>query len=133
MGTRRSCLDPAKLTGRLAVEQRSRQVLAVWAACCLADAASRRIHVQLDFFQMALDYRDLRHLALADGVALQALQIVCGYLRDRTADSAFAAPVFSLRPTDATMRFAAQARRNLSRSACSLAIRVRAALIAACI
>lgn len=91
-------------SGLLAVEQRSRAILASWAACCLVDAAARRLHPELEDFHLALDFQDLRHLSLGDGQSHEALQAVCGYLRSRMRDGT--APVFSLRGGDATERLA---------------------------
>lgn len=93
----------------MAVEQRSRGVLASWAACCLVDAAARSAHPQLERFSLPLQYADLRWLSLADGLALDALQAVCAYLRERARGNKPCC--FSLRRGDATQRLAEEVAR----------------------
>lgn len=92
--------------GRLAVEQRSRAVLAVWAACCIVDAAARRAHPDLSHFGLPLQYQDLRWLSLADGLSLDALQAVCTYLRARAPSEKKRPFCFSLRAGDKTAELA---------------------------
>lgn len=91
--------------GRLRVEQRSRAVLAAWAACCLADSVARTAYPDLGSFGLPLQSADLRCLSLADGLALDALQAVCAYLRAR-APSEERPVCFSLRAGDRTAALA---------------------------
>jgi hypothetical protein len=94
--------------GRLLVELRSRETLVAWAITCLVDRLVRRLHPLVGGFDMALQFGDLRHLSLADGLAHDALLAVCAYLRRRTGDGAMPRPAFSLRPNDATVELAQQ-------------------------
>jgi hypothetical protein len=98
--------SPDSACGRLLVELRSRETLVAWAVTCLVDRLVRRLHPQVSEFDMALQFADLRHLSLADGLAHDALLAVCAYLRRRTGDGAMLRPAFSLRPNDATVELA---------------------------
>jgi hypothetical protein len=98
--------------GRLLVELRSRETLACWAVACLAHRLACKAYPLLKDYRMALAYADLRHLSLSDGLAHEALQAVCAYLRSRTGDGSMRCPVFSLLPTDMTVDFASKMGRN---------------------
>ena len=97
----------ANAGGRLLTELRSRETLACWTVACLADWLAGVDFPLLRKYHMALNFADLRHLSLSDGLALDALHAVCAYLRSRTNGGALERPLFSLLPRDKTVEFAA--------------------------
>eukprot|EP00037_Helgoeca_nana_P031742 m.409107 g.409107 ORF g.409107 m.409107 type:complete len:3050 (+) comp28456_c0_seq1:346-9495(+) len=90
--------------GRLDVELKSRRTLVGWAIACIVDLRVCEIHPELLDFDMALDFADLRHLSLSDGLAHRAMLAVTLHLRKRTHNGELLRPVFSLRPTDVTTK-----------------------------
>lgn len=92
--------------GRLLVELRSRETLTSWAITCLAERLVRRLHPQLEDYELALCFHDLRLLSLSDCHAHGAFDAVTAYLRRRTSNGGMGRPVFSHRSSDATASFA---------------------------
>lgn len=91
----------------MAVELRSRELLVVWTALCLADAAARAQHPQLlKGYGVGVSWRDLRHLALSSRAAADALCGVAAYLRRHSVPTR---PLFTLQDGGAaTFEFARQ-------------------------
>ncbi|KAJ1474778.1 hypothetical protein T484DRAFT_1910816 [Baffinella frigidus] len=91
---------------RMQAELRSRETLVVWAAFCLVHQATQGGFPLLGDFGVALDPRDLRHLVLADKLAVDALLRCAAYLH--TAGWDVKPCVFSLRAGDGTLDLARQ-------------------------
>jgi hypothetical protein len=92
--------------GPLVIELRSRATLVTWAIACLVERLVRRLHPQLEKYEMALCFTDLWLLSLSDGLTHSALASVCAYLRLRTSNGEMRRPVFSHLPGDETERLA---------------------------
>lgn len=92
--------------GTLVIELRSRATLVTWAIACLVERLVRRLHPQLEKYEMALCFTDLWLLSLSDGLAHSALASVCAYLRPRTSNGKMKRPVFSQLSGDETERLA---------------------------
>jgi hypothetical protein len=89
---------------RKLAELRSRETLVVWAAFCLVHDATQREFPLLGGYGVALDPHELRHLVLADRLAVDALRRVARYLQ--VAGWGVKPCVFSLRGGDRTMEMA---------------------------
>ena len=107
-GIKHALATKADGSGRLLTEVRSRETLACWAMTCLADRLSCVEFPLLKQYHMALNYADLRHLSLSDGLAHDALHAVCAYLRSRTNGGTPERPLFSLLHGDKTFEVATQ-------------------------
>ena len=101
----RSFLASPAGRGRMQVEGRSREVLVVWVAYCLMDAAARKQHSGImGGYGVALHWQDLRHLVLSDREAVSAALAVSAYLSEHTVPDR---ELFSLRDQGyATFAFA---------------------------
>ena len=75
-----SFLRTAAAQSVMQCELRSREVLVVWCAYCLAHNAEARRHGLVREYQPALQFADLRHLVLSDRRAVDALLAVAAYL-----------------------------------------------------
>eukprot|EP00035_Acanthoeca_spectabilis_P000997 m.76812 g.76812 ORF g.76812 m.76812 type:complete len:2981 (+) comp10556_c0_seq1:218-9160(+) len=93
--------------GRLPVVTQSTRTLTAWAIACLMDARACVLYKKLPEYDMGLDFADLRHLSLTDGLAHDALRVVTLYLRGRTHDGKLPRPIFTFRGNDVTAMFAA--------------------------
>jgi hypothetical protein len=90
---------------QLRVEVMSRELLVVWIVKCLVDKSTRTKYQSISDsiqFGSALQWQDLRHLVLADKLAMDASLCVCIYLRHITT----ARPLFSLAQEDSTFTLA---------------------------
>ena len=88
-------------------ELRSRELLVVWAALCMADGAARAAHPALmKPYGVAVDWSELRHLLACDAAATAALRGCADYLRQHTV---LQRPLFSLRDGGAASFAFAQA------------------------
>jgi hypothetical protein len=88
---------------QLRVEVMSREMLIVWIVKCLIDKSTRTKY-DTTRFGSALQWQDLRHLVLADKLAMDASLCVCIYLRHITT----AQPIFSLAQEDSTFKLASE-------------------------
>ncbi|KAG2441635.1 hypothetical protein HXX76_003254 [Chlamydomonas incerta] len=94
-------------------ELRSREVLVVWCAYCLAHDSLAQRHPLVREYGPALQFADLRHLVLSDRQAVDALLAVAAYLNAKQQQQCRRRPLFSLRDGgrgtfDFAERFAAQ-------------------------
>ncbi len=94
----------------LRVELRSQELLVTWVAFCLIHKATCHAHPLLRKFSVPLDAESLRHLALSQKTAIDAVMCVASYLRAHKASS----PVFSLLSNDATFLLAREFARDAS-------------------
>ena len=76
-------------------ELRSREVLVVWCAYCLAHDSVARRHPMVRGYRPALQFEDLRHLVLSDRPAVDAVLAVAAYLNQQ--QQCGGPPLFSLR------------------------------------
>ena len=74
---------------------RSRELLVVWCAYCLAHDSVARRHPLVREYGPALQFEDLRHLVLSDRPAVDALLAVAAYLNQQ--QQCGGPPLFSLR------------------------------------
>ena len=91
----------------MTVEIRSRELLVVWIAACIARSVIAKydpISIITEY-SSAINWKDLRHLVLSDKLAVDASMHVAAYLR-KSDIVASQKQVFSLRSEDATMDFA---------------------------
>lgn len=86
----------------LSSEVESYEVLVTWTVYSLVHAATRISEPLLNEYDVGLDYKDLQHLVLSEKLAVDAALMVAAYLNTRPMNK----PVFTLRPTDATIVFA---------------------------
>ncbi|KAF5835474.1 hypothetical protein DUNSADRAFT_7314 [Dunaliella salina] len=89
----------------MAVVLRSKLVLVVWIAYCLAHSAACSSHPLAAQYGVSLQWGDLRHLVLPSKVALDAACSVCAYLAAYTKPGT---ELFSLRSSTATFEFGRQ-------------------------
>lgn len=89
--------------GHMKVELRSREMLSVWIAYCVVHEADKAAIPLVGDYGVALQWKDLRHLVLADRKAWEAVLAVRAYLQQ--SDYLIARPLFSLRSQTATFAF----------------------------
>jgi hypothetical protein len=86
MGTPSSSASPGTPSTPMAcmrVERRSREIMVVWGAYCLYDAAVRHKYPwQMRVGGVALLWQDLRHLSVNDRAAQDTVRRIADYLRD---------------------------------------------------
>jgi len=88
----------------LSVEVKSRELLVVWVAFCMAHHATRSSNPLLGQYRAAPQWEDLQLLVLSERSEVDSALQVAAYLR--RVNRQVSRPVFSLRPDDATIDLA---------------------------